>query len=781
MPVNEHAPSSATLSPSLADTLAELTTELIAGVEQALSSTVKAVPRRRTLARLPALLRDLVERLRAGRFDDSQHSTAPPIEFDVLPLVTALQWLERAIYAHIDERQLHVTLDDEQIIIDWFAAATESALAAENRRFAALLDAIPARLMLHDREARLIYVNKASADVVRWAGGPPGEDVLGRRLIDFDPDNEFGRMIYDDVRRVVAGEHIAEELLLPQPGGARWGERFVVPVHGSDGNIELIATDSRDIHVRKKAEARLDFMAKLGTLAETTGYESVIDAVARLSVPELADCCIVHMVADGQARRGPIAHRDPTKRAIVDELSRIEPQLHTIPAGKRALAGEALLVDDFDAEIEAADPAFIDLARRLGLRSALIVPFLVMGVPVALAAFAMTPESGRRYTTDDLAAAEEIAGRSTQIMENIQLRKDLQRSEALFRLALDHTNISVFETDRDLHFTWRYNALLGQPEERAGQTLIDALGPNAAAELAQLKRVVVDGTGMNGAMSATIDGKKRHFMIRYDPLRAIGGIVGLIGASVDVTEAKEAEEQIARELAFRERMMGILGHDLRNPVSAVLGITGLMSLNAGLGDKSREQLALIAQSARRMNEMIGTLLDFTRVRFSGSLPVALVDLDLHELARGVVAELEAAHRGREIELSIVGNVSGRADPGRIAQLLTNLVRNALSHGAHESPVWVDLAGEGDVITLRVSNRGPTIPASAVERLFEPFQQGSEADVRKRGLGLGLFIARQIVAAHQGTIAVRSTETLTTFVVSLPRATSVSAEEQDLPR
>jgi signal transduction histidine kinase len=304
-----------------------------------------------------------------------------------------------------------------------------------------------------------------------------------------------------------------------------------------------------------------------------------------------------------------------------------------------------------------------------------------------------------------------------------------------------------------------------------GKTASEILGPQMGAALDELQRRVLEtGEGARSTLSASANGKTRYFLVRYEPLRGTGGIVGLTGTTVDVTELKEAEEQLARELGFRERMMGILGHDLRNPVSAVLALAGLMRRQDGMSDKAREQLGWIEQAARRMNEMIGTLLDFTRLRFHGSLPVAVQEIDLDELVRSVVAELRAAHRTREIELSASGNLHGRWDPGRIAQLLSNLAANALSHGAEGSPVTVALAGEGENVRLSVSNRGPVIPPELVERLFEPFQQGTDNSGNgHRGLGLGLFIVREIVRAHGGTIDVRSCGDLTTFAVTLPRA------------
>ena len=763
------------MTSQLADILEEAASQLIAGVEAAVSATATQGAARRTIERLSDLMRGLIAQLRAARSDRTAHLTGLGIQFDVAPLVAAIRLLKEAVYALIDERQVPVTVREVRLVGDWFATVAESALLAENHRFVEMLDAIPDHLLLHNADGVLIYVNRATGEAARFTAGRSPDELLGRRIIDIVLDEKFGRHAEDLIKRVSGGDSITEEFIYPSPDGGRWHEQHLRPVYGSDGKVEAVATSSRDIHDRKKAEARLQLMSKLGELSETMEHESIIDAVARLAIPELADGCIIDLVEDGQVRRGTIAHRDPEKTAIAEELSHLPPQLHMLPVGKSALAGASSLIADIELATEGADPAFVDIIKRLGVRSAMVVPFIVMGAPVAIAAFVMTPESGRRYCPNDLALAQEMARRAAQIVENARLHQELRQSEARFRLALEHANISVFETDLELRMRWGYNSLFGMPDRRIlGKTLSELLG-DVGADLDQLKRRVIEtGEGVGTAFSTIVDGKRRHLMVRYEALRGIGGIVGLTGATIDVTELKEAEEQLARELGFRERMMGILGHDLRNPVSAVLGLSGLVRLDEGLSDQARKQLMVIEQSARRMNEMIGTLLDFTRLRFQGSLPVAVQEIDLDELVRGVTAELQAAHRKRAIELSASGNLRGQWDPGRMAQMLSNLAANALMHGAHESPVCVALAGEGEAVVLSVSNRGPVIPPELVERLFEPFQQGAEnVGAGQRGLGLGLFIVREIVRAHGGTIDVRSGDDLTTFAVTLPRTAPLS--------
>jgi PAS domain S-box-containing protein len=756
--------------PDLAAVLDESVSRLISGVEKTMSPTVVELPLRRTIERLPGLVRDLVERLRAGLLDGPEKQTNLPIQFDVAPLVTALRLLKQSIYALIDERQIPVTPLDVRIIGDWFAAVAESALATENRRFADMLDAIPDHLMLHSPDGVLIYVNRATAEVAKWAAGLSPAEVLGRRVVDFVRDKDFSPTVDQNIQRVLAGEHITEEFLLPHPDGGRWTEHHVIPLHGPDGKIEAIATASRDIHARKKAQARLQLLSKLGALAETMEYERVLEAVAHLSIPELADWCIMDIFENGELRHATVAHRDPTKADLANEVLNFPAQLHTQAFAQHVLAGNSYHVADLREPMKKVDPKFADILREVGARSCLLVPFIVLGKAVALAVFLLTPESGRSYDAEDLALAEEMARRAGQIIENARLHQQLRQSEGRFRVALEHANIAVFETDLDLRMRWIYNARLGVPESQLiGQTSSEIFGGEASTQDELKRRVIETGEGADTAFTTAIGGKRRHLLVHYEPLRGPGGIAGVTGAAVDVTELKEAEEQLARELGFRERMMGILGHDLRNPVSAVLSLAGLLRRDDGMSDNAREKLRVIEQSARRMNEMIGTLLDFTRLRFHGSLPVSVEEIDLDELVRGIVAELQAAHRRRAIELCASGNLRGRWDPGRIAQLLSNLASNALWHGELESPVRVSLAEEGEAVLLSVSNRGPVIPPELVERLFEPFQQGTDSGgAGRRGLGLGLFIVREIVRAHGGTIDVRSGDDLTTFAVTLPR-------------
>jgi signal transduction histidine kinase len=245
--------------------------------------------------------------------------------------------------------------------------------------------------------------------------------------------------------------------------------------------------------------------------------------------------------------------------------------------------------------------------------------------------------------------------------------------------------------------------------------------------------------------------------------------------TADLTRANEElarnQVELAQAVAFREQVLGIVGHDLRNPLNAIRLSGGLALRRGDLSDETRRSLWRIDSAASRMVEMIGTLLDFAHSRLGRSLPISPEAMSLDDVVRNVVDELLAANPDRVIEVALDGSGRGRWDPARMSQVVSNLVGNALTHGAATEPVRVSVSSDDRSVVLEVSNRGPVIPANLMPVLFEPFRQGPTAPRRSRlgGLGLGLYIANQIVLAHGGTITARSTaEEGTTFTVRLPR-------------
>jgi signal transduction histidine kinase len=236
--------------------------------------------------------------------------------------------------------------------------------------------------------------------------------------------------------------------------------------------------------------------------------------------------------------------------------------------------------------------------------------------------------------------------------------------------------------------------------------------------------------------------------------------------------ADDNDQRLIDALAFRDQMMGVLGHDLRNPLSAITALAKLTMQRDDLPGDVRERLAQMDRAAKRSLAMIESLLDFSESRVKGALPIRPVTARLADIAARVIEELSIANPDRIILLELRGRAPFELDPVRIEQVLSNLVGNALVHGAPDTPINVFVDVRESEALVAVTNRGPVIPAERTRALFQPFAQGHTAygnGDRPRGLGLGLYIVRQIVTAHGGTVTVDSSAALgTTFVVRLPR-------------
>jgi sigma-B regulation protein RsbU (phosphoserine phosphatase) len=224
------------------------------------------------------------------------------------------------------------------------------------------------------------------------------------------------------------------------------------------------------------------------------------------------------------------------------------------------------------------------------------------------------------------------------------------------------------------------------------------------------------------------------------------------------------EEQETGEL--REQFVAVLGHDLRNPLASISAAARVLSREQ-TSDRAVQVLRLMEGSVRRMSGLIDNVLDFARGRLGGGIGLNLTSEEpLEPVLRQVVDELKAGAPDREIEVDFDLSAPLFCDPGRIGQLLSNLLGNALSHGAVDRPIKVEArtTADGD-LTLSVANAGDPISPASMERLFQPFVRGQDRGYQQ-GLGLGLHIASEIAKAHGATLSVASSEDETRFTLFL---------------
>jgi PAS domain S-box-containing protein len=300
----------------------------------------------------------------------------------------------------------------------------------------------------------------------------------------------------------------------------------------------------------------------------------------------------------------------------------------------------------------------------------------------------------------------------------------------------------------------------------------DGSGRRDAAAL--VARAVEQPELFHGELQVETDRGRAVLVAEATALRDASGRVEDVVVSLrDVSADRHHLHEARSNLDFQQQVIGIVGHDLRNPLATIMGSISLLRRQHGLTPSSVVSLDRAARSAARMARLISDLLDYTRTRAPGGLPVVLTRSDLHVICSESIDECRSANPGSTIQLETSGDATGCWDADRIEQAVTNLVVNAIQHG-DGSPIRVSsIASAAHTVEIKVCNAGEVIPADVLPELFKAYRRGirgEEGRQHRGGVGLGLFIVAQIAEAHGGTVwAESSAETGTTFTIQLPRA------------
>lgn len=368
------------------------------------------------------------------------------------------------------------------------------------------------------------------------------------------------------------------------------------------------------------------------------------------------------------------------------------------------------------------------------------------------------------YLVKPFSARELIA----RVEGNIQLA----RTRARLSEVLEAMGDSFYVADRD----WRFLLVNASHEQLTGKPRSETLGrvlwevfPEAADSDSkysiELRRCMAERVPV-------------QFVEYYAPLRIWTDVRGYPtgeGIAVffrDVTDERASAAAMKRQSEFEQQLMGIVSHDLRNPLSAIHLAANVLLRREHPDDRTKKSLERIVTSTDRATRLVRDLLDFTQARLGGGIRVSLAPVDLGGLLRSVIEEVQLSYPERTFELSQNGDGHVTWDADRIAQVITNLAANAAKYSPASSAIRLSFETdtEADLVTLRVHNTGSIISEAALQRLFVPFERGrgtgSESD---RSIGLGLYIVRQIANAHGGSVSARSNaESGTEFSVCLPR-------------
>lgn len=319
----------------------------------------------------------------------------------------------------------------------------------------------------------------------------------------------------------------------------------------------------------------------------------------------------------------------------------------------------------------------------------------------------------------------------------------------------DVARLLGFDTSRPISDALFESAIAPHDREREQQALARALDRSQDGYQCSFRL-----NGNDGVQRTVVSSGKGFF----DEDGVLTSFVGVLSDITDTTRQRALAEDRA---LFAEQMVGIVSHDLRNPLSAILMGAKILSKTETAPDKVRV-LGHVTSSATRAQRLIEELLDFTQARVGSGLALAAKDMDLHALVATIVEELTLAFPDRHILHRFAGDGDVVADPDRIAQLLGNLVGNAVAYGTEGGTVTVTSLVEADSASVSVHNTGAAIPPHRIGALFQPMVRGVPQAGDSRSVGLGLFIVKAIAVAHGGDVrVVSSAESGTDFTFSFP--------------
>jgi len=369
----------------------------------------------------------------------------------------------------------------------------------------------------------------------------------------------------------------------------------------------------------------------------------------------------------------------------------------------------------------------------------------------------------------DVVIAKEREGAEEAADEVVRLAR--QRADELVRAARGNVDREHPEASS------RADPSSGRDRARADDLLEDERSSaDTALEKQRTDQRLQSNVSLAGQRQATdrdLSGERSHAdSLGIDQREANEQMVSATIRAQELAEeahaATERAEETQRELRsvadFREMFIGVLGHDLRNPLGSIVMAAALLLRRKNLDEQDAQTATRIIRSSQRMTRMITQLLDLTRARLGGGLVIEPKPIDLREVCRNVVDEFEVT-----IQLDLEGDLTGTWDEDRLAEVLSNLAGNAVEYAAPATSVSIRAYRDAAEVVVEISNQGDPIPADVLPFIFEPFRRAKGRAKSPNGnLGLGLYIAQQVVFSHGGTLDVHSADGTTTFVTRLPR-------------
>jgi PAS domain S-box-containing protein len=639
--------------------------------------------------------------------------------------------------------------------------------------FQSIFEASPNAYMLLDRNFRFVAANAAYLR----ATGAEVDTLIGRELFEAfphdpaDPENRNSRLLRESLTRVLVTRAPDVIAFIPyrvprhRGGGVVLEERFWsathTPILDDRGEVRLIlqhTVDVTELHDRPAADGRdeVGLLQRARRIQETNvSLDEERQYLRRLFEQAPGFVCVLggpdHVFElVNIAYRQLIGHRDPVGRPVREALPEVEGQgffnvLDEVYSTGQPFIGHGMAVRLQRVPNAELEERFLDfIYQPIFDAEGRVTGIFVQGNDI-------TPQRQLEAEREALLAQQRFLTES--------IPQQVWTADSAGELtSVNHRVLQYFGTMQE-HVLGSGWVTFVHPDEVEGS-------------LARWRASLDTGTEYEVEFRLRRgDGVYRWHLGRAVPMRdASGAVSRWFGTNTDIDDRKRAQDALQERAAFEEQLIGIVSHDLRNPINAI-GIAGaLLSQGGQLDGVQAKAVARVVSSADRARRMIRDFLDFTQARTSGRLPIAPQPANIREIARQVFEEVHVSHLDRPATLEHTGEDQGSWDADRIAQVIGNLLSNAFQHGGDNGAIALRTRGDRDEIVIEVQNAGTPIPAADLARLFLPFERGdSLAPSGERSVGLGLYISKEIVAAHQGTISVRSTaDEGTVFTVRLPR-------------
>ena len=555
---------------------------------------------------------------------------------------------------------------------------------------------------------------------------------------------------------------------------------FEIAYASALANLSSAALNLAELNQQNQRErTRLAFLADASAvLASSLDYETTLDRVAHLAVPEIADWCTVHIVENGVPSRLVVAHADPAQISLAREYAERYPEVIADDRGLGLLlrTGQSEMYSRITQDMLAAaarDPEHLRLLTELKLSASILVPLLAHDDKV-LGAIRLLATGDRTFNNDDLRLARDLAHRAAAAIENAKLHREVLDQENRLRLSHSAARMGTWSWDlvhEQLFWSDEWKHLHGIPLEtppsrELGQQLVhpedrEAVLTELAAALESTRDLVVFEHRANLA-----DGRLvwLHHRARIDRDEQ-GRATSMMGISMDITDRRLAEDALRRteKLAAAGRLAATVAHEINNPLASIVNLIYIAKLSPNLPDETRSLLTTAEGELSRTAQIVRQTLGFYRESVHpqqsdlGRIVSEIVDLYRSRIhSRGIQCHTA-------IETGLVAGVI----PGELKQVVANLVANAVDATAHGGSITIAVQRDTTHALISVSDTGTGIAPQNQARLFEPFFTTKE-DV---GTGLGLWVSKGIVEKHHGRISVTTSTAAddhgSTFTVSLP--------------